>query len=696
MPGFHNSADYADIDLGRLFASLARHWFRILVGALVAVALAFAFIWTATPLYRAETRLLIESRESVFTRPDASAENERPLLDEEGVTSQVQVILSAENLRNVAQKLNLASDAEFGALDEPGKVKQFLILTGLVNDPAQMPLEDRVLKKLHDNLSVYRIEKSRVIVIEFSSRSPRMASAIPNALAEVYVAASRAAKQDTNVDATDWLAPEIADLTERVREAEAKVAEFRAKSGLIVGAGNTVLATQQLSELSSELSRVKASRAIAEANVESVRRALDGGATLDTLPDIVSSPLIQSLRDRLAQTRAQIADVSITLLPNHPRVRALNAQLDNLERQIRAEANNVLKGLNATVETERAREQQIVADLNRLKAESGRAGEQEVDLRALEREAAAQRDLLQSYMTRYREASSRQDRNYVPADARIFSRATEPAEPYYPRKLPIVGAAFGGGLLLMSILTLLGELFSGRATVQSVGARLEPAYDIEDAPSDVVAAPPAQKAVSAQTRDMGIASAARLLIERGAGRALFVSPEGNDAAASSVLVAREVADAGIRVLLLDLTADGVAALPMTDGNALPGITNLLASTAQFTDIIHADLFSDAHVIPAGTVDPEIAMRGIERLPMILDALDSAYSVVVVECGAVRAESIRRLVGEDSALFLSVIDRNDNDVAHTRQALEAEGYTNIQMVTPVGHIAPPPATDRSAA
>ena len=70
MPGFQNSAENADIDLGRLFASLGRHWLRILLGALLCVGLAFLYVWTATPLYRAETRLLIESRESVFTRPD--------------------------------------------------------------------------------------------------------------------------------------------------------------------------------------------------------------------------------------------------------------------------------------------------------------------------------------------------------------------------------------------------------------------------------------------------------------------------------------------------------------------------------------------------------------------------------------------------------------------------------------------------
>src|SRR5690606_5198293 len=109
------------------------------------------------------------------------------------------------------------------------------------------------------------------------------------------------------------------------------------------------------------------------------------------------------------------------------------------------------------------RERQLAADVSRLKAAAAEAGDDEVELRALEREAAAQRALLESYLTRYREAASRADRNYLPADARIFSRATQPYQPYFPKVLPITGAAFAASALLIAIFTLLAELFSGRA-----------------------------------------------------------------------------------------------------------------------------------------------------------------------------------------------------------------------------------------
>ena len=96
MSGVQSSASDIDVDLGRLFGSLARRWKRILSIALAVTALALVFAWFATPHYKGETRILIETRESVFTRPQTSSGDDRPLLDEEGVTSQVEVITSTD------------------------------------------------------------------------------------------------------------------------------------------------------------------------------------------------------------------------------------------------------------------------------------------------------------------------------------------------------------------------------------------------------------------------------------------------------------------------------------------------------------------------------------------------------------------------------------------------------------------------
>lgn len=697
MSGATGSSDL-DVDLAQLFGSLVRNWLRILVFAIAVTGGAFLLTSLATPHYRAETRILIENRESVYTRPTnavSSADSDRPLLDEEAITSQVEVISSADILREVARSLDLASREEFGASGGNSLLGGVMILTGLKSDPSRASVEERVLQAMRERLTVYRVDRSRVIVIRFSSTDPELAATVPNAIADAYLAVQEQAKRLSNTDATEWLEPEIADLRQRVRQAEARVADYRAQADLHTGQNNTVLASQQLSELSSELMRVSAARSAAQARAASIRDALASGAQLDSLPEVLNAAVVQRLRERQAQLSADLADLSTTLLGHHPRIRALNAQLVETGAQLRAEMGKVLRALDNETASMQTRERELTADVNRLKVAAGRAGDDEVELRALEREAAAQRALLESYLTRYREAASRADRNYLPADARIFSRATRPFDSYFPKVLPITAAAFVGSLLLAAIFTLLAELFSGRA-MRPAARTVEPVEEVAMPATSPASADPDLATEPHPGDELTVVDAADRLIAGGTVRAIFVSPEGDEAAASSVMVAREVSDAGLRVLFLDLTSSGAPSASMLESSRYPGITNLLASEAQFSDIIRGDLYSDCHVIPVGTADVDRAMRAIDRLPIIMASLTTAYDLVVIECGPTTAAGIERVVGEATEILVSVIEPDDSAVGEACAGLSEAGYTQLLRVTPVGHSLPPAPQGRSVA
>ena len=130
-----------------------------------------------------------------------------------------------------------------------------------------------------------------------------------------------------------------------MKEAEARVAEFRSQSDLLIGGNNSVLATQQLSELSTRIVAGARQPRRGRSDRQSVRGALQSGGSLDALPEVLSSDLIQRLRERQVELKADIADLSTSLLDNHPRIRALRSQLADLDRQIRTEAEKMLKGL---------------------------------------------------------------------------------------------------------------------------------------------------------------------------------------------------------------------------------------------------------------------------------------------------------------------------------------------------------------
>jgi len=699
MPRDETRSQDADIDIGMLFGALWRRRLRILGSAIVLTGLAFFALTKMTPQYTSDARILIESSESVFTRPksDTAQSPDSSLLDREGVTSQVEILTSSDLLMRVAGELNLDENSEFGGKKTMSSLKSGLVALGLVEDPSLVSSEKRVLDAIQDRLQVYAVPNSRVIGITFKSSDKELAARFPNALAEAYLALESKSQLESTGKAVAYLADEIADLQDSVREAEAAVAGFRSSSDLLLGQNNSSLATQQLAELSTELTRVRAERSNAEARANNIQAALDRGASIDTLPDVVQSQLIGRLREREIALNSEIADLSTTLLPGHPRIRGLRSQLQDLSRQIRDEARKVLTGIRSEAEFAREREEELMGRVAELKAAAANANESEVQLRALEREAEAQRALLESYLVRYREAASRDEDQYAPAKARLISRAVVPASPSFPKMIPMLGAAFFVSIIVMMLATLMRELFSGRAFAPAAVAvpavaRIEPAAVagqgavVPVAPTEVDASGTDETLAegdagkTAANDNYGVAALAARLIETGADRAILVSPEGDAGAAASVALARDLAGRGLRTVLVDLSIDGAASRRMLEDADCPGITDLLAASSSYSDVIYADMATAAHVIPTGIADFERARRGLERLPIVLDSLVSAYDIVVIECGSTDADALKRVAGTGSCIALSVVNPKAPEIVETAEKLVDGGFEDLMLVT----------------
>src|SRR5262249_19065014 len=142
---------------------------------LLAAAIAFAVVNFITPRYKSEARVLIETRENIFFRPDAEKALERgTTVDQEAGTSQVHLILSRDLARDVIKKLKLAERLEFDPVLAGHSllrtVMSILSLVGIIKDPMEMTPEERVFKSYFDRLSAFQVEKSRVIAIEFESQ----------------------------------------------------------------------------------------------------------------------------------------------------------------------------------------------------------------------------------------------------------------------------------------------------------------------------------------------------------------------------------------------------------------------------------------------------------------------------------------------------------------------------------------------
>ena len=184
--------------------------------------------------------------------------------------------------------------------------------------------------------------------------------------------------------------------------------------------------------------------------------------------------------------------------------------MTDLEGQIRRAAERAVRTLENDAKIAGAPRREPAGHGGRLEAAvvAGR-NENEVQLRALEREARAQREQLEVVSARYRDATARDADNAVPPDARIVPRADRAAAyRRFPKKLPTIALA------TLAVMTMAAAVAAARELMASLPApapawtpaplveagrvdRLQPAAEFGSAP----VMPAAEPAPAAQEPD---------------------------------------------------------------------------------------------------------------------------------------------------------------------------------------------------
>ncbi|MBW7966003.1 exopolysaccharide transport family protein [Bradyrhizobium sp. BR 10261] len=679
-------AESGDIDLHALGGALARKRGWIIVPTVLALVASVAIVNLITPRYKSESRILIDGRENVFLRPssDRSTE-ERQALDPEAVTSQVQLVLSRDLAREIIKKNKLAERPEFDpVLQGISPLKSLAALVGIGRDPFSMTPEERVLDAYYDRLQAYAVDKSRVIVVEFQSQDPELAARVANSIAAGYLVLQQNARQDQARNASQWLAGEIENLRKKVSEAEAKVEDFRSKSSLFVGTNNTTLSNQQMGEVNTQLNNARALRADAESKARLIREMLQSGKPIEA-SEVVNSELMRRLSEQRVTLRAQLAEQSSTLLGNHPRIKELKAQLSDLDGQIRDEAAKISRSLENDARIAGGRVDGLTTSLEQLKKQATSTNGQDVQLRALEREAKAQRDLLETYLAKYREANTRETIDTAPTEGRIISRGIVSNTPAYPKKLPIVLIATLATLLLSSGVVVTGELLRQTApravaTLAPAAVRREPVVD----PVETVAVP--LQPEMTDDADVGELAEIGQLAEslRAAGAAakkvtVLGTASGEAITLSALTLARHLAREA-RVVVVDLAASSPTISAVSVDPASPGLAELMQGQASFAQIITRDKFSRLHLVLAGRPGFDQSLLQSPRVTLAIDALLRAYDYVLLDAGDASELPAELLTTNARAVVVPDASMEADARKLMCEQLKAVGFSEVTMLS----------------
>jgi len=692
-PASTGPAVSGDLDLRVLGQALLRKRGWIIVPTVLAAVLSIAAVNLITPRYKSEARILVDGRENVFLRPNGERNEERTALDAEAVTSQVQLLLSRDLAREIIRKNKLAERPEFDpVLQGLSPLKSLLALFGIGRDPFSLTPEERVLDAYYDRFTAYAVDKSRVIVIEFQSRDPDLAARVTNSIAEGYLVLQQNARQEQAKSASLWLSGEIDSLRKKVSEAESRVEDFRSKSSLFVGTNNTTLSNQQMGELNTQLNNARALKSDAESKARLIREMLQSGKPIEA-SEVLNSELIRRLSEQRVTLRGQLAEQSSTLLDNHPRIKELKAQLSDLDRQIRDEASKLSRSLDNDSRIASGRVEGLSASLEQLKKQATSTNGNDVQLRALEREAKAQRDLLESYLAKYREANTRENIDAAPADGRIISRASVSNTPAYPKKLPIVliatlatlllsaGAIATGELLRMTAPRAVAAFTSSAAPVRAPAAAAftadpEPVFD---------EAPPLSPRESRPEMAPDLTEIEQLAGDlRGAGEAahkvtILGTAPGESITLTALTLARLIArDA--RVVVVDLSASSPTISAVSVDPAAPGLAELMQGEASFSQIITKDRLSRVHLVSAGRPGFDHALLQSPRLGLAIDALLRVYDHVLLDAGTASDLPAELLTAQARAVVVPDASMAADARKLMCDQLTAVGFSEVTMLS----------------
>ena len=281
----------------------------------------------------------------------------------------------------------------------------------------------------------------------------------------------------------------------------------------------------------------------------------------------------------------------------------------------------------------------LSANLEQLKKQATSTNGQDVQLRALEREAKAQRDLLESYLAKYREANTRENIDAAPADGRIISRASVSNAPAYPKKLPIVLIATLATLLLSAGTVATGELLRMTAprliaprAEASVRAGRDPRSDCAEfrAPTPEFIEsrldPPARideiQQLAVNLRNAG-ADARKITI---------LGTASSESITLTALTLARLMASNARIVVVDLSATSPTISAVSVDPSAPGLAELMLGEASFAQVITRDRLSRVHLVSAGRPGSDRTLLQSPRLTMAIDALLRVYDHVLLDAG----------------------------------------------------------------
>jgi chain length determinant protein EpsF len=349
---------------------LRARWPAVLAIFLLAVCGALAVGLLSPKLYTATATVVIDNKTDPVEGVAQAAQ-----ISSGYIATQVDIISSERVAQRVVKNLKLDAD--------PASIEEWRSATGGRGDATSW-----IAEKLQKRLAVTPSRDSSVIEISFNWTDPRNAALFANAFAQAYIDTNIELKVDPAKQYAKWFAERSQQLRADLQAKQKKLTDFEAKTGIVNAADRLGIENARLEELSTQLVAIQAQRQDSQSRQKPV------GSDVDSLPEVLQSPLIANLKADLSRAQAKLQDIATTLGKNHPDYQTTAAQIASLKQRIHEESATIAASLGETTQVNVRREAEVRAALEAQKQRILAMNQNRDDAAVLQGDVvAAQRDL---------------------------------------------------------------------------------------------------------------------------------------------------------------------------------------------------------------------------------------------------------------------------------------------------------------
>jgi polysaccharide biosynthesis transport protein len=369
------------------------------------------------------------------------------------VDSQINVMRSPVVMNEVAAKLILKSKPEFTGTKETWLSPLRKFFDVLSSDKLEN-LDASAVKTLYRKTEVSRQPGTFVFDIAAYSEDPQLAADIANTIVEVYFAERAGDRLDTAVRTSGSLKERLPDLKKQVEIAESKAAKFKAENDLFDPQGRSI-GDEEILRLNDQLAAARSTTITLNARADSAKAVTVDGVLASGLPEEINSNALNALRAQYITAQQRYDGLQAKLGPMHPDLKQAGVESASLRTSLEAEIKRIRLAIQTDLRRAVQTEQALAARLAGMKAKLAESGDEVVQLREIEREAASARAVYEQYLQRSQETAEQATIDSTNAKRTILAQPSDEAVGTSRKLIAIVGV-LGGFLLGLGLAIMSG------------------------------------------------------------------------------------------------------------------------------------------------------------------------------------------------------------------------------------------------